>query len=82
MNPMDSLHFNTVVTRIIKRLRLKNGLSQEDLAGLASLDRTYISGIERGRRNITLKSLEKIILALNLNTEDFIKELSKEISLS
>ena len=40
----------------LKTLRKKNNLSQEDLAHRACLDRTYVSGVETGKRNISLKS--------------------------
>ena len=44
----------------IKEIRVKQGLSQEKLALLADLDRTYIPSIESGRRNISITVLEKI----------------------
>lgn len=59
----------------VRKLRKDNALSQEDLADQANLDRTYISGVERGVRNITLESLESIILALDTDILGFIKEL-------
>ena len=48
----------------IKSLRLKKGLSQRELAKRSGLDVTYISGIERGVRNLSLKSLEKVAKGL------------------
>lgn len=51
----------------VKQLRLAKGISQEDLGALASLDRTYISGIERGKRNVGLKNVEQIAKALNVS---------------
>lgn len=50
----------------LRTLRLAKGLSQEKLALLADLDRTYISGVERGQRNISLVNLGRIAQALNL----------------
>lgn len=50
-----------------KRLREKRtalGLSQEAFADKAQLDRTYISGIERGKRNVALRNIEAIAKAL------------------
>ena len=44
--------------------REKTGLSQEALAHRAGLDRTYVSGIERGRRNPTLRTAQKLADAL------------------
>ena len=55
----------------IKYLRSNLGLSQEKLALKADLDRTYIAGVESGKRNLSLKSLEKILLALEVSFEDF-----------
>jgi len=40
------------------------GLSQEAFADKCGLDRTYISGIERGRRNVSLRNIEKIAKTL------------------
>ena len=49
----------------VRELRLEKGLSQEHLAILCKLDRTYISSIERGHRNISLKNIAAIAMALN-----------------
>ena len=49
----------------IRSLREQQGLSQEDLAEKADLDRTYIGGVERGERNLTILSLLKIAGALS-----------------
>lgn len=59
----------------IKAIRKRLNLSQEELADLSGLDRTYISGVERGVRNITLDSLEAIIFALDISIGDFFKTL-------
>lgn len=50
----------------IRGLRLAAGLSQEQLASLCELDRTYIGGIERGERNPALKNIYRLARALNL----------------
>lgn len=57
----------------IKELRTRKGFSQEKLALEAEIDRTYLAGIENGRRNPTLKSLEKILRTLEISFEDFFK---------
>lgn len=59
----------------IREIRLKNNLSQEKLALLSNLDRTYISSVESGKRNISIVNLEKIIIALDTTLEDFFKGL-------
>ena len=55
----------------IRDLRNKKGLSQEALAHEAGLDRTYITSVERGKRNISICNLERITIALNVNLSDF-----------
>lgn len=61
------------VGRRIRELRGEQGLSQEKLALRAELDRTYIAGVEQGKRNLSIKSLEKIIIALDISFEEFFK---------
>ena len=55
----------------IKDLRTEIGISQEKLALKAEIDRTYLAGVENGKRNLSIKSLEKIINALNVSFHDF-----------
>jgi transcriptional regulator with XRE-family HTH domain len=59
----------TRVARNIKRFRKERGLSQEGLAFECGLHRTYISGVERGIRNPTVKILGKIASALRVEVE-------------
>jgi len=54
----------------IRGYRIRNDLSQEKLAFKANLDRTYISGIERGERNISVITLKKVTDALDVNISD------------
>lgn len=55
----------------IKYLRKQMGLSQEKLALKADIDRTYLAGIEAGKRNATLVSIEKIVNALEVSMMEF-----------
>ena len=57
----------------IKQLRKKANISQEKLAELACLDRTYINSVENGRRNISIINIEKICTALEISLSDFFK---------
>ena len=56
----------------IRKIREDKELSQEKLAALADLHRTYVGQIERGEKNIGLRNLEKIAHALNVNIKDLL----------
>jgi transcriptional regulator with XRE-family HTH domain len=58
----------------VKELRNRCGMSQEYLAILANLDRSYIGGVERGARNISLQNIEKITRALTVSLSYFFSE--------
>ncbi len=55
-----------LVGQQIRRLREKKGISQEEFAALAGLDRGYYGGIERGERNVAALNLIKIAAALEI----------------
>lgn len=55
----------------IKELRNQIGLSQEALANKAEIDRTYITDVENGRRNISIQNIEKLAEALQISLKDF-----------
>lgn len=58
----------------LRELRLQRGLSQEELGSLAELDRTYISGIERGTRNVGLLNVFRIAKALTVHPSELFSE--------
>lgn len=73
---------NSILKTLAKRIKERRkalGLSQEELAFRANLDRTYISGIERGTRNPTITSLISIIEALDLPVSVLFKDIEKEM---
>lgn len=53
----------------LKFLRTQNGISQEEFADRTKLDRTYISGLERGKRNPSFLTLIKLAQTLNISIE-------------
>ena len=58
----------------LRSLRKARGYSQEGFAALSDMDRTYISGVERGVRNITLKNLEIIACTLELSISELMED--------
>jgi len=63
------------VGRLIREYRLRKGMSQEVLSGLAGLDRTHYSKIERGLRSPTIDTLFRIARALDVQPHEIIREL-------
>jgi CheY-like chemotaxis protein len=60
-------HLKTLLGNVIRRERAALGISQEELAARAGLHRTYVSDVERGARNPSLESVEKLARALELS---------------
>ena len=65
---------NQIVGANIRRKREAQGLSQENFADKCRLHRTYIGAVERGERNITMVTLEKISTALGVDPRDLLLE--------
>lgn len=57
----------SVVAHNIRRLRTERGLSQQAFALEIEMDRTYMGGVERGERNISLDNLERIATGLGVD---------------
>lgn len=60
-----------LVGKRVKELRSKLGISQEELADMSGLDRTYITSVECGRRNISIVNIEKLSHALGVTLAEF-----------
>lgn len=58
----------------IKELRKLKGLSQEKLANIAEIDRTYLPTIEKGTRNVSIEMIEKLATALEVKIKDLFDE--------
>jgi transcriptional regulator with XRE-family HTH domain len=61
---------------------MRRGLSQEQLAGICGLDRSYIGGVERGERNPSLMIVERIALGLGMSLAELFKGVSSGSSKS
>ncbi len=57
----------------VKKLRLQKGISQEKLAELSDLHRTYISSIELGKRNVSLQNIQALASALEVEIYQLFK---------
>lgn len=59
--------------RRVRELRKKRGMSQEQLALEAGLDRSYVGGVERGERNVSLRNIERLAVALGLEVRQLLR---------
>jgi transcriptional regulator with XRE-family HTH domain len=60
---------------IIKKLRKDKSISQEELALLADIDRTYVGDIEKGERNISIDVLEKLANTLEISMSEIFTQI-------
>ncbi|KAF2515466.1 helix-turn-helix transcriptional regulator [Flavobacterium salilacus subsp. salilacus] len=58
----------------VKALREEKGYSIEHLANISNVDRNYISDIEKGKRNVSIKIIEKIIINLDIDFPTFFND--------
>ena len=59
--------------RNLRRYREQHGLSQEDFAHVLGVHRTYMGGIERGERNLTLKSVERLAATIGVEPVELLR---------
>lgn len=65
------MDLKTKVGQRVRQLRKEQGFSQEALGLKAEVDRTYVTDVEAGRRNVSLDILQRLIKALNTSVCDF-----------
>lgn len=63
----------------VRALRLARNLSQEELADLCELHRTYVGGIERGERNVSLKNILVLAKALRVSPQELFTHLTLDV---
>lgn len=66
------------VGNVIRRLRIKRGLSQEVVSGLAGIARTHLTMIECGSKQPNFETLWKIAIALNILPSDLVRQIEEE----
>ena len=64
--------------RAIRKLRRERNISQEKLADLCTLHRTYISDVELGKRNVSLENISRSACALNVSITELFEEAERE----
>lgn len=62
------------LARNLRLLRAQKDLSQESLADLAGLHRTYVGSVERAERNISIDNIERLAKALSVKASDLLRE--------
>lgn len=67
------MQLRLLAAKRIRQVREGQGLSQEKLAEIAELHRTYVSSVERGERNVTVDSLERLAEALGVDVREFFR---------
>lgn len=73
-----SLIIKQVIGKTVKAIRIKQGLSQEDLAGLCSVDRSYISLIEVGKNEPSVSKIFELCEGLKISPSSFFKLVENE----
>lgn len=72
--PPESGVARLVFARNLRRVRQERGLSQEKLADLARLHRTYIGSVERAERNVSIDNMERLAEALGVSLTELVAD--------
>ena len=63
----------------VRIVRRSQALSQEALADMSDLDRTYISGIERAMRNVSIRNIQRIAIALDVDPRELLNPMLSSV---
>ncbi|MEK3823152.1 helix-turn-helix domain-containing protein [Paenibacillus sp. FSL K6-1558] len=72
------MHIEAIFGKVLKSLRIRNDLSQDKLAELSTLERTFISRIERGNSQPSLTTIFELARALNIKPSELIRMVELE----
>ena len=61
--------------QVVRKIRLEKGISQETLADLSGLHRTYMSDVELGKRNVSLENIDRIAHSLEVSISEIFKQI-------
>ena len=64
------MNYRAILGESIRKVRINKGVSQEKLAELSGLHRTYVGAVERGERNISIDNIEKLCNALGVHVKE------------
>ena len=76
---MPQSYDHRITGRVIRRLRLERGMSQEVLSGLAALSRSHLAEIEAGKDNANVETLWRIAGGLDIRLSELIRRVEEEI---
>ena len=68
----DAKYLQNLFSANLRLVRVARGLSQEELADRASLDRTYVSSIERRLRNLSIQNIQRLARALDVDPRELL----------
>ena len=74
---LEAADLRVLLGRVVRRHRQALGISQEELAGRASLNRTYVTDIERGARNLSLATIDRLARALAMSLSRLMAEVDR-----
>lgn len=75
MENVDIERFKRMFGQRVRQLRKQRGYSQEGFADECDLHRTYVGGIERGERNVSLENIYKISQALKIHVSELFQDM-------
>jgi transcriptional regulator with XRE-family HTH domain len=78
----NQAHFRAALGRTIRELRHARDISQERLATIAAIDRSYTGGIERGERRATAEKVDQLLSAMDATWIEFAEELMRQVGKS
>ena len=76
---MSLSYDHTITGKVIRRLRLERGMSQEVLSGLAVISRSHLAEIESGKDNASVETLWRIASGLDIRLSDLFRRVEEEI---